>query len=315
MSIIIAKAGVQTSLQGAPYSGYRHYGMPAAGAADSLSLALANHLVGKLYSDLAIEISLSETQMIVESPVAAALTGATSYFRINGTEQPLHQTVILKPNDRVDIGAAHAGCRSYFAISQNLHASSLWDGQSTYMPANLGGFLGRALRNGDRLSFSGNDSLDRPTLTTPDKFQATLMNRYILRVIAGVEFDHLDKFSKDAFSNNQWTAGSRSNRMGLLLNGPKLAIEGGTSLPSAPVFPGTIQCPPDGQPFLLGPDAQTTGGYPRIAQVIRADRHLIGQLKPSSKIQMIFISPKRATEIYREKLTQLKPWLGDISLW
>jgi len=76
-----------------------------------------------------------------------------------------------------------------------------------------------------------------------------------------------------------------------------------------------MPCPPDGRPFLLGPDAQTTGGYPRIAQVILADRHLIGQLSPGAKIQFVNISPQRATEIFREKLKQLRPWLGAANLW
>ncbi|MFT5018055.1 MAG: allophanate hydrolase subunit 2 [Limisphaerales bacterium] len=32
---------------------------------------------------------------------------------------------------------------------------------------------------------------------------------------------------------------------------------------SSPVLPGTVQLTPSG-PILLGPDAQTVGGYPRV---------------------------------------------------
>lgn len=103
--------------------------------------------------------------------------------------------------------------------------------------------------------------------------------------------------------------------MGIALEGALLRRGQSSDMPSAAVFPGTIQLPPSGQPYLLGPDAQTTGGYPRIAQVIRADRHLIGQLGPGSRIQFVETTTERATDIYREKLALLSSWLGQIKLW
>jgi allophanate hydrolase subunit 2 len=38
-----------------------------------------------------------------------------------------------------------------------------------------------------------------------------------------------------------------------------------------------VQVPPSGQPIILMGDAQTTGGYPRIAVVIRADLWKLAQ--------------------------------------
>ncbi len=109
--------------------------------------------------------------------------------------------------------------------------------------------------------------------------------------------------------------GSRASRMGMALDGAPLVAGESSNMPSAAVFPGTVQLPPDGRPYLLGPDAQTTGGYPRIAQVIRADRHLIGQLGSGSRIQFVRTTIERATEIHREKLSLLSSWLGQINLW
>ena len=103
--------------------------------------------------------------------------------------------------------------------------------------------------------------------------------------------------------------------MGMALEASPLGTDESSNMPSAAVFPGTIQLPPSGQPYLLGPDGQTTGGYPRIAQVIRADRHLIGQLGSGSRIQLVPTTVERATEIYREKLSLLSSWLGQINLW
>jgi len=39
---------------------------------------------------------------------------------------------------------------------------------------------------------------------------------------------------------------------------------------SSPVLPGTVQLSPAG-PILLGPDAQTVGGYPRVLLVPDAE--------------------------------------------
>jgi len=103
--------------------------------------------------------------------------------------------------------------------------------------------------------------------------------------------------------------------MGMALEGVPLHTSEASNMPSAAVFPGTIQLPPSGEPYLLGADAQTTGGYPRIAQVIRADRHLIGQLGSGSRVQFVHTTAERATEIYREKISLLSPWLGQINLW
>ena len=153
MSITVIKAGLQTTLQGKPYRGHRNIGMPAAGAADCLSLALANRLVGKEASALSVEITLTAAEFLINQEVAVALTGAASDFRVNGTDTPLHKTLMIKPSDRIEIGPAKAGCRSYLSFSSYLEAQTLLGGQSTYMPAKLGGFEGRALMDGDHLNF------------------------------------------------------------------------------------------------------------------------------------------------------------------
>ena len=50
MSIRVLEAGMQTTIQAGPRSGLRHLGVPSCGAADPLSLALANRLVSALRS-------------------------------------------------------------------------------------------------------------------------------------------------------------------------------------------------------------------------------------------------------------------------
>lgn len=315
MSLRVVKAGLQTTLQSAPFSGHRHIGVPAAGAADSLSLALANRLVGNQPNDVALEITLSGAKFSFDAPAVIALTGADCDFRINDEVQSHHRSFLISKADEITIGPAQEGCRSYLAVSGRVAIDAVMGNRSTYQPAALGGFHGRALQDEDILPLKQlQDEIDADQ-TTPIQFIPSITNNMIVRVTAGPEFDQLDEEAQASLFQTNWDVDQRMSRMGLMLNGKTLKPSDSDPIQSSAVFPGVIQCPPSGIPFLLGPDAQTTGGYPRIAQVIKADRHLIGQLRPGSKVQLIKTTPEQAAKIYRKKLKLLEPWLGNNQLW
>ena len=65
-------------------------------------------------------------------------------------------------------------------------------------------------------------------------------------------------------------------------------------------------------PFLLSVDAQTTGGYPRVAQVCRADRHLLGQLHPGSHVRFLERTPEQARADLVEKIGYWRAWLPGV---
>ena len=315
MSITVIKAGLQTTLQGAPFTGHRHLGMPAAGAADCLSLALANVLVGKSFDEIAMEVTLTDAIFQSNVPCSIAVVGGAAYVRINGQDHPQHQTLRLAAGDNIHIGPSRPGCRTYLAISTEIEAEHLLGGQSTYLAAGLGGFHGRALKAEDMIAFADDPPNTEPARTTPDDLRPYYSDDHVLRIIGGPEADGPNKSILDDLCIKPYTIGARANRMGLALEGTALLASESSNMPSAAVFPGTIQLPPSGQPYLLGPDAQTTGGYPRIAQVIKADRHLIGQLGSGSRVRFVETTPQRAAEIYQEKLSLLSSWLGQIKLW
>jgi allophanate hydrolase subunit 2 len=74
-----------------------------------------------------------------------------------------------------------------------------------------------------------------------------------------------------------------------------------------------VQCPEDGTPYLLAVDAQTTGGYPRIAQVARVDRHVLGQLRSNDHLRLLRRTPEQAAAELHEKLAYWREWLPDIA--
>lgn len=315
MTMQVVKAGLQTTLQGAPFIGHRHLGMPAAGAADCLSLALANFLVDKPAGEIALEITLTDAIFEMDVSCSVAVVGAAEYLRINDQEHPQHQSLHVVAGDRLHIGPSRSGCRTYLAISANIQADRLLGGESTCLAAGLGGFHGRALRSGDVIDFVQTAQRADADRITPRELRPHYGDDHVLRVTPGPEASHPVDGRLDDFCRRPYGVGARGSRMGMVLEGPSLAARESFNMPSAAVFPGTVQVPPSGQPYLLGPDAQTTGGYPRIAQVIRADRHLIGQLAAGSRVRFVQTTPERATEIHREKLSLLTSWLGQINLW
>jgi antagonist of KipI len=93
--------------------------------------------------------------------------------------------------------------------------------------------------------------------------------------------------------------------MGYRLEGVTLELSAPTELLSEGVTFGTIQLPPGGAPIVLMADRQTTGGYPRIAEVASVDLPLIAQLKPGDAVRFRFVSHAEAQRLYLAQEAEL----------
>jgi allophanate hydrolase subunit 2 len=72
-------------------------------------------------------------------------------------------------------------------------------------------------------------------------------------------------------------------------------------MPSEGVPLGALQVPPGGEPLLLFVDHQTTGGYPVLAAVVRADRWRVGQLRPGERVRFALVDMPEARRLAREQ--------------
>lgn len=310
MTLEVIKPGVQTTLQAEPRTGHRHLGVPTSGPADALSHVLANRLVGNpLYAPV-FEVTLGGLIVVPHKTIVFAVTGANVSLSIDGSLAPLHLAQKARARARIHIGYPDRGCRSYFAVRGEVVADTWLGSRSTYLPAWLGGFEGRALRAGDTLIIEdrpGNALVGRQT---PAACRPPMNDSWMLRAVAGPEACQLDDAQRNVLFGSVYRLSNRASRMGGALEGPVIQMDRDGKLPSASVFPGTLQCPPDGNPFLLMADAQTTGGYPRLAQIIRADRHLLGQIKPGDKVRLLQTTPDAAARILKAKTQLLSDWTG-----
>ena len=311
MTFTVIKPGLQTTVQAGPRTGLRHLGVPAAGAADPLSLALANRLVGNPLLAPGLETTLNGVSLGFQREGFVAITGARAKASLNGERVKLHRTLAVAAGDELEMGPARLGARNYLAFAGGIDVGEVLGSASTYLPAGFGGLHGRALRSGDvvvTIPATGAPA----ALKTPKEFRPLASNSWALRACYGAEVDLLTKESRFDLFDTNFSVGFRADRMGLQLEGARFEVTSGGRLASAPVFPGTIQCPEDGIPFLLSIDAQTIGGYPRVAQVARADRHLIGQLRPGDHLRLLWRDADSARDELLAKHDYWREWLPGI---
>ena len=317
MSILVIRPGPKTTIQSAPRHGWRHVGMPAAGPADPLSMTLANRLVENAPVTSALEILLGPVELQFDVDTHIAITGGSGGVVIGGRSVPPHQRIAVTAGNRMTLARATIGARMYVAVAGGLRAASLLGSTSTYLPAAIGGHQGRSLVADDRLSIAQVQSVENDLAATSGPPQTPrylipfLSHDWMLRCVRGPEYDRLTFASRDRCFGESWMVGVRCGRMGIRLCGEPLVMRDTESaMTSEPVFPGTVQCPPDGMPFVLSVDAQTTGGYPRIANLIAADRHRLGQIRTGDRVHLREVTLQQARQINREKQSHLQSWLG-----
>jgi biotin-dependent carboxylase-like uncharacterized protein len=181
--------------------------------------------------------------------------------------------------------------------------------QSTYLRSSFGGFDGRALAKGDSLPLCarwGDTGLDRLRtaleqvriyLPGPVAAQA----RTVVRVMSGRQWDAFTDAARRDFTSMPYTVSAQSDRMGYRLQGPPLAMTAPRQMISEATCFGTVQVPADGNPIVLMADRQTTGGYPKIAQVATVDLPLLAQTAPGQTVRFELISLATAQRLDRDR--------------
>ena len=305
----IVAAGPATSVQGGPRLGARHLGVPWSGAADALSLALANRLVGNAPDEAGLEVPFGGLTVRTRTDLTLAVTGGAAPVRVDGVPAPPHESLTCRRGAVLEIGAVRTGLRAYLAAAGGFALPAVLGSVSTYLPAGLGGVEGRVLRGGDALPLCAPRVV--PPRRTPDRFRPPISDAAVLRAVLSAEANLLTAEGRVRLLSERFTVAPLSDRMGLRLSGVVIdLVPRASEVASAAVFPGTVQLPPGGGPILLGPDAQTTGGYPRVLSVLSCDLHLAGQLRPGATVRFYPRTPEEGADDVRAKVALWQDWLG-----
>jgi antagonist of KipI len=299
-TLVVEQPGLQTSVQDLGREGYGPMGVSPSGAADPVSLRLANLLVGNPAHAAALELTLQGGRFLFPEGGVVALAGADFGATLN--ERPLEMGTphAVMPGGKVSLGQTKGGARCYLSVAGGVRVSPVLGSASTHLLSGLGGFKGRALQKGDVLEIGApTKRLQRRKLRA--KAREALQPRKTLRVTEGPQFDWFLGVAQGALLQSAFRVTEESDRMGLRLEGPALAMRTEREMISEGVSLGAVQVTPAGQPILLFVEQQTAGGYPKIANVIGADLFCIGQLRPRDKIQFARVTFENARSLWIEQ--------------
>jgi antagonist of KipI len=283
---------------------------------DRIACRAANLLVGNNDGDAVIEATLLGPAIKFEHETLFALAGGDLAATVDGTPIPVWHSVLAPMGSTLRFGQATRGCRTYIAFSGGVDVPLVFGSRSTYLRAAFGGHEGRALRTGDVL-LTGAESPTSKRIRESlagDTARVTIgrwsigvtlrpqyANDVVVRVLDGAHASLLNTESRIALYGERYRISSSSDRMGYRLEGTSLALETATELMSEGVAFGTVQLPPGGAPIILMADRQTTGGYPRIAEVASIDLPLVAQLKPGDSVRFRAVSLADAQRLYLEQ--------------
>ncbi|MBJ7221667.1 MULTISPECIES: 5-oxoprolinase subunit PxpC [unclassified Brenneria] len=299
----IIHAGLYTSVQDTGRFGFRRLGISQSGALDIPALKMANLLVGNAENSAALEITLGNFVATFTSPCWVALTGADCHAVLDGKPLWTGWRFAVEAGQTLKMHLPRHGMRSYLAFSGGIEVPEALGSRSTDLKAGFGGFAGRLLKDGDELLLGAASRL--PARETGVK-QLLFGNR--VRALPGPEYQEFSEEAREAFWRTPWHLSPQSNRMGYRLQGPELQRTTLREMPSHGLLPGVVQVPHSGQPIVLLADAQTTGGYPRIACVIDADLYHLAQIRlgePVHFIRCTLAEAQQAAQEQRRYLEQL----------
>ncbi len=313
MSIKILKPVMLTTLVSDGREGFRSLGIGPGGAMDNFAMRVANYLVGNEHTAV-IELGYSSAEILFQQDQLACVTGKGFTLLADEQEVSLWKPFKLKANAVLKIIKSAPGAWAYLSVHGGWKAETWLGSTTTNLSAGAGGFYGKALQKNDVVEWNGNKFQINETKVLPWGISINELNDVYspaseIRCMPSIETDLLSPQSKGKFISDEFIISSQSNRMGYRLKGSALSLSERIEMISSPVDFGTIQLLPDGNLIVLMADHQTTGGYPRIASVIKADQPKLSQLLPGDKVNFKMITSKEAEVEFlsrEQKIKELK---------
>jgi antagonist of KipI len=315
MGLKIISSGLLSTVQDLGRYGYQKEGVIVSGAMDAFALRVGNLLVGNAEGAAGIEVTFLGPRIRFEADQLIAITGGNLSPAINGEAVKMWRPILVRKGSQLDFGAPALGCRAYLAVSGSFDIAKVLGSLSTYLRGEFGGLKGRALKAGDCIPCPGPTAWGQALVqhlagqgkpaawvqarwTPAPQLYPQLEETQTIRAIKGPEYALFGENSHQAFWQEEFIVTSDSDRMGYRLHGPALSLKKENEMVSSAVTFGTIQVPADGHPIALLADHQTTGGYPRLAQVITADFSKLAQVPLGRKIRFEEVSLEEAQYLY-----------------
>lgn len=323
MSITILKPGISASIQDLGRWHYQQYGIPVGGVMDIFSASVANIICGNEVNEAIIELTLHGTEIVFNEDAYCCISGKGCTAYINESKIEFDRLIKINAFSILKTKPTRYGCRAYLAIAGGFQLNKIMDSVSTYVHSGIGGINGRNLITGDIIHFTHKiNKIQKDNTIQISENNFAYANWHInishphndsnqtsIDSVKGPEWGLFNEFSQHTLFNTSFKVSNDSNRMGYRLDGNELSLIQKQEMLSSAVTRGIIQVTPKGQPIILMADAQTIGGYPRIARVCSADLPKLAQCRPGDVISFNQITENESLHKLSElqkKIDQLK---------
>jgi biotin-dependent carboxylase-like uncharacterized protein len=236
--------------------------VPRSGAADEDALRRANRLVGNPPEAAALEVTALGPRLRFDVDATVAVHDAARFVPAGSV---------------LDVGPVPRGLRSYVGVRGGLAVEPVLGSRAT---CTLSGLGPPPLRTGDRLPVGPTPRAEPRAVDVP-----VLPAEPVLRLLPGPRAGALTPAGRERLLTTAWAVAPASDRTALRLEGPALERAPAGELASEGLVEGAVQVPPDGRPVLFLAGHPTTGGYPVVAVVARADRWLAAQAAPGTALR------------------------------
>lgn len=306
--------GVHTTVQDFGRRGFQDVGVPVSGPLDRDSLRLANALVGNAPETPALELLLQGPTLEVEADsVRIALAGCNGALDVGGSNArrvAAGASVRLVRGETVRIGQLGDSACAYLAVEGGMNVDQCLGSSSTYVRGRMGGLGGTPLKAGQAVPLKSACAPHRTEKTLAHAFDLALDQP--VRVVMGPQADFFTEAAIERFLSADYVVSAQSDRMGFRLEGPLLEHAKGYNIVSDGIVAGSIQVPGSGLPIVLLADAQTTGGYPKIATVISADIPVLGRRRPGRSVRFTPVSVPEAEALRRSRESLLRKCMNSL---
>lgn len=304
MKLFFTKPGLQTLIQDLGRLKYGAFGVPVSGAMDRSSAKIANWLVGNDIANPVLEITFMGPQIEIIGSGQIALTGANISPCLNGMPIPMYKTIAVTQTSTLSFGRIQSGCRAYLSVGGTWHITP-WLGSVSAMVNGVSSAIPQSfIQKGSQIEVEISSPIFPREI--PRKLIPTFSSHPTIHILTGPEFELLSLEEVAWFFGQTYRISSDSNRMGYRLEGSKIPPNDEREIISSGIVPGTIQLTKSGQPVILLADAQTSGGYYRIANITSAHQDVLAQLKPGDYVRFQLVTLDEAYEAENIKMKSLE---------
>ena len=266
----IVSPGAFASLQDGGRHGFRRIGVPWAGVLDRRLMRIANALADRDENAPVIECFDGGLHVVAHDGAVKLAVAGDAVVEVDGPDGRRQlapwRSVTIAEGEALRVRKMGSGRIAMVAVV-GLDLPAVMGSASTYVRAGLGGVDGRALAAGTRLALNDADAWGSDRVLT----QPPAADERPIRLVPGPQADHFSAAALEALVGGDYRVTAEADRMGVRLEGARLEHSGAADIVSDATVAGSIQVPGAGQPIVLLADAQTAGGYPKIATVNAAE--------------------------------------------